>query len=231
MSQRNDRAARVVYGLRLMTLGLAALIAFPAQAPAELAMTGTLTDYEAGGKYNGSTIGNYSVAVTSYNPLNSGIAADNITVKPVSIGLQFTLPNFTGTMNGKNLEIAWTITDSGGASSLKYASLAMTKVTVNGTGLATITDQALGLRTSLGAGTNTQQDSKSFSNVSSVSFEDRLTVQIGFQAGQAQITTYTDLINTPEPSTFVLALIGALGMATLARYDPRGRKRRQRSPC
>lgn len=223
MSQRNDRAARVVRGLRLMTLGLAALIAFPAQAPAEMAMTGTLTDYEAGGKYNGSTIGNYTVAVTSFSPLNSGITADNITVTPVSIGLQFTLPNFAGTMNGTSLEIAWTITDSGGAASITNAALAMTNVTVNGTGLATITDQAVGLRTSLGSGTNMPQDLKSFSPVSSVSFDDRLSAQIGFQAGQAQITTYTEVINVPEPSTFVPALIGALGVATLVSYDWRRR--------
>jgi len=211
-----------------MTLGLAAMIAFPAQAPAGSAMPGTLVDYESGGKYYDSTIGNYTVAVTSYNAQNSGISANNIMVTPVTTGLQFSLPNsdFEGTMDGLNLAISSTITDSGGRASITIASMAMTNVTVSGTRVAKISDTTPGLSTSLGAGTNMKQDQIYFSNpMTSVTFNDQLSVQIGAGAGVAVINSYTDLINTPEPSTFVLALIGAVGVATLAGYD-----RRRRTP-
>jgi hypothetical protein len=228
VSELGDRATWVLRALLIWALGLTPLVTLPGRVEAGPAMVGTLTDYLPGGKYNGSTIGDYTVAATGFLPLNSGITDDKITVTPVSIGLQFTLPGLNGAINQKNLEISWMISDTGGAASIKSASLAMTDTTVTGTGLATITDQ-LGLMTSLGAGTNTPEDVKSLSPTSSVTFDSRLLAQIGGgpMGGQATIRTYTELINVPEPSASVLALIGALGVAILAGYDRRPRPPRQ----
>jgi hypothetical protein len=235
MARRNHRAARLVRGLLLLTLGLAASFAFPARAPADVAQPGTLEDYLAGGKYNGATLGNYIVAATSFDARTSGLTAEGITVTPVVfapniVGLQFGTPGFAGNGNGKDLIISWMLSDSGGAQSIKGAFLQMVDVTATGTGLITITDQSVGLSTSLGSGTNTPMAGVEFPATNSVSFSDRLFGQTGFQAGEATIRSYREMINAPEPSSLVLGLIGAVGVAALARYDRRRRTLRSSSP-
>jgi hypothetical protein len=112
--------------------------------------------------------------------------------------------------------------------SITNAAMEITNVTVNGTGVARISDTTPGLSTEVGAGTDKRRDVVSFSSpMTSVTFNDVLSVQIGAGAGTAVFGTYKDLINVPEPSTIVLALIGAGGVIRLAGYD---RRRRARAP-